>query len=225
MESKTADGQRVNIKFTVLFRIPAASAPDVLQNVGSLEDVVENIVKATSRSQTRTSSKGYTAEELNSEAGTERYRAQVEQALRDNFAERGIELVEFNIRDIDFQEAYETAIENQQIAEEQIKTAEFQAQAAEFKRDQEITMAEVGKATQIMQAEAQAESTKLQAEADAAAKLIEAEAEAKAIAMQGAALRANPEVVQYLFVEQIGQANTIYLPSEGIVKMLPLETP
>lgn len=214
ISAQTVDGQQVSIKYTVIFRIPSGEdAVRIYQNVGPLNMVVENVVKANSRSLARTLAQKYQAEQLYSGSGIVEYQTELTDALGVKFAEYGfgLTLQEVLIRKIDFTDEYVDAIENQQIAQEQIKTAQYQSEAAKYQRDQAITMAE-----------ADAEKIRLNAKANADSKRIEAEAEAYAIEQQGAALRENPEMLQWEFISKLGNVSWGIMPDNAVTPLLQM---
>ena len=59
--AQTVDGQQITVKYTLLFRIPAERAVNIVQNVGYMNAVVENIVKAYSRNLSRLWAQKYSA--------------------------------------------------------------------------------------------------------------------------------------------------------------------
>jgi regulator of protease activity HflC (stomatin/prohibitin superfamily) len=194
-----------------LFRIPPEKAVEIVQNVGVLEEVVANIVKAHSRNLARLWAQSHTAEDLYSGEGIFAYEDEVEKALAGEFEKFGVTLDDFLVRKIDFDEDYIRAIEQQQIAEEAIETARYQADAAEFEKQGEIRLAE-----------AKAEGTKLQAAADAERQRLLAEAEAYGIQIRGQTLREYPEIVQWEFVRNLTAVQWGILPSEGLTPLIPL---
>lgn len=209
--AQTVDGQQITIKYTVLFRIPPEKAVEIVQNVGVLEEVVANIVKAHSRNLARLWAQSHTAEDLYSGEGIFSYEDEVEKALAGEFEKFGVTLDDFLVRKIDFDEDYIRAIEQQQIAEEAIETAQYQADAAEYEKQREIRLAE-----------ADAEGTKLQAAADAERQRLLAEAEAYGIQIRGQTLREYPEIVQWEFVRNLTAVQWGILPSEGLTPLIPL---
>jgi len=123
-------------------------------------------------------------------------------------------MVDFLVRKITFDPDYIQAIENQQIAQENIKTAQFNAEAAEFKREEAIRLSEGDKQRDILLAEAAARKT-----------VLNAEAEAESIRLQGAALREFPEVIQWQFVQDLDGIAWGLIPSDGLTPLLPLPSP
>jgi regulator of protease activity HflC (stomatin/prohibitin superfamily) len=209
--AQTIDGQQISIKYTVIFRIPREKAVDIVQKIGTVDEVVANVVKAHSRNLARLWAQNYTAEDLYSGEGIFAYEAAVEEALNQEFDRYGVFLDDFLVRKVDFDEDYIKAIEQQQIAEEAIETAQYQADAAEYEKQREIRLAE-----------AQAEGTKLQAAADAERQRLLADAEAYSIKARGEALEAFPELVQWEFVRNLESVQWGILPSEGLTPLVPL---
>ena len=209
--AQTTDGQQITIKYTVLFRISPQNAVNIVQNVGRPREVVENIVKAHSRNLARLWAQSHTAEDLYSGEGIFAYENAVRDALATEVSKYGLTLDDFLVRKIDFDEEYIRAIEQQQIAQEAIETARYQADAAEFEKQSQIRLAEAG-----------AEGTRLQAAADAERQRLLADAEAYGIAARGLALKEYPELVQWEFVRNLESVQWGILPSEGIAPLIPL---
>lgn len=211
VNAQTVDGQQVIVKYTVLFRIPADQAVNIVQNVGQPREVVENIVKAHSRNLTRLWAQNYTAEDLYSGEGIFEYEQAVQDALQKELERYGVALDEFLVRKIEFDEDYTRAIEQQQIAQEGIETAQYQAQAAEYEKERQIRLAE-----------AEAERIKLMAQADAERQRLLADAEAYSIEVRGKALRAYPQLVQWEFVRNLDNIQWGILPSDGVTPLIPI---
>jgi prohibitin 2 len=211
VNAQTVDGQQITIKYTVLFRIPPGKAIVIVEDVGRLREVVENIVKAHSRNLTRLLAQSHTAEDLYSGEGIFAYEDAVEDALEQEFKEYGVSLDDFLVRKIEFDEEYINAIEQQQIAQEAIETARYNSEAAEYEKERQIRLAE-----------AEAERTKLLAAADAERQRLLADAEAYGIQIRGEALKEYPELVQWEFVRNLEGIQWGILPGEGITPLMPL---
>jgi regulator of protease activity HflC (stomatin/prohibitin superfamily) len=231
--AQTVDGQQITIKYTVLFRIPPEKAVAIVQNVGALEEVVSNIVKAHSRNLARLWAQSHTAEDLYSGEGIFAYEDEVEKALALEFEKFGVTLDDFLVRKIDFDEDYIRAIEQQQIAEEAIETAQYQADAAEYEKQGEIRLAEAKAEGTKLQAAADAERQRLLADseaysiqaraiADAERQRLMADAEAYSIRARGEALQEFPGLVQWEFVRNLESVQWGILPSEGLTPLIPL---
>ena len=220
--AQTVDGQQITVKYTVLFRIPSGKAVGIVQNIGRPSEVVENIVKAHSRNLTRLWAQSHTAEELYSGEGIFDYEDTVRDALEHEFEKYGVFLDDFLVRKIDFDAEYINAIEQQQIAQEAIETAKYQADAAEHEKARQIRLAEAEAERTKLLAGADAERTKLLAAADAERQRLLADSEAYSIEMRGAALQQFPDLVQWEFVRNLQNVQWGILPGESVTPFLPL---
>ncbi len=220
--AQTVDGQQILIKYTVLFRIPFSAAVDITQRLGPPQEVVENVVKAHSRNLTRLLAQRYTAEDLYSGDGLFAYQMAVAEQLVEEFAPYGVILEDFLVRKIDFDEEYIRAIEQQQIAQEAIETARYNAEAAEYERDRQIRLAEADAQRTRLLAQAEADRTLLLAQAEAERQRLLADAEAYSIQARGEALAGYPQVVQWEFVRNLQNVRWGFLPSDSITPLLPM---
>jgi regulator of protease activity HflC (stomatin/prohibitin superfamily) len=221
VKAQTVDGQQLAIKFSLQFRV---TDPDyVLENYGHEKEIVENIVKAHSRSLSRLVAQQYRAEDLYGGEEIFAYIATVAhdgitlkngkryESLSDVFDANGLELVDFLVRKIDFDDDYITAIEQQQIAEELIETRQHEAAQAEYEAERSVALATGEADAAIERARGEAETTRIQAAADA-----------EAIALKGEALRKNPEVIEWEFIQNLEGVQWGMLPSESVTPLLPM---
>lgn len=181
VDSTTSDGQTVQLTFTVLFRIPSEGAAAIAQQVGNMDAVVENVVKAFARSVSREVPKGLSAEELYTQKGQADAQSIIQGRLEDAFSEHGVVIDQYLIRRITFAPDYVAAVEAKQIAKQNALTEE----------------------NNIARQEAIKEQTIINAEAEAEKKKIEAAGEAEAIRLKQEALAQNPLVIQYEFVQRL----------------------
>lgn len=209
--AQTIDGQQIKIKYTVLFRIPADKAVTIVQNVGYMNDVVQNVVKAYSRNLSRLWAQNYTANDLYTGEGIFNYEAAVQKALTEAFVDTGLVLDNFLVRKVDFSQEYINAIEQKQIAQEAIDTAKYQSEAAEYEKERQIRLSE-----------AEATRTKLMADADAERQRLLADAEAYGIEKRGEALAKYPTLVQWEFVRNLQDIQWGILPADGITPLVPI---
>ncbi len=198
--AQTIDGQQINIKYTVLFRIPEDRSVRIMENVGYMNDVVQNIVKAYSRNLARLWAQNYTAADLYSGEGIFDYESEVRKALTTEFQDFGLVLDDFLVRKVDFSADYVNAIEEKQIAQEAIDTAKYRSNAAEYEKERQIRLAE-------------AEAARLELLADA---------EAYSIKVRGSALAEFPSLVRWEFVRNLQEVRWGILPSEGIAPLIPM---
>jgi len=183
VDTATSDGQQINARFTVRFRIDPAQVTDIVNNLGTEPELVEKVVKANSRVHVRNILKQYPASDLYS-GNVERAQEAIADRLSSDFESEGLNLVFFGLRSIEFTEAYRNAVEQKQIEKENITTKENLAKQAEFEKARTITQAEAEAERQKLEriglAEGQAEATRVQAIAQAEAIRVQAQAQAEA---------------------------------------------
>src|SRR3990172_5863831 len=83
--AQTSNGQQIEVTYTVKFRVDKNQVIPVLRTWGSIDEVVENVVKADSRSWARKLAQDYQAEELFSGDGILLYEIAVSDALVESF--------------------------------------------------------------------------------------------------------------------------------------------
>lgn len=183
VDTATSDGQAILARYTVRFRIRPERAPDILQNLGTEAEVVERVVKASSRVHVRNILKQYPASDLYS-GNVELAQEQVADRLEEDFEVVGLELKFFGLRSIQFTDQYKQAVEQKQIEAENIQTKRNLAEQAKFEKERAIIQAEAEaereRVERIGIAQGEAEAVKLRAEAEAEAITIRAEAQAEA---------------------------------------------
>jgi regulator of protease activity HflC (stomatin/prohibitin superfamily) len=183
VDTATADGQQIHARYTVRFRIDPERMTEIVNNLGTEPELVEKVVKASSRVHVRNILKQYPASDLYS-GNVERAQQAISDRLKVDFETEGLELVFFGLRSIQFTEAYRNAVEQKQIEKENIVTKENLAKQAEFEKQRTITQAEAEAERQKLErigiAEGAAEATRVQAIADAEATRLKAQAQAEA---------------------------------------------
>ena len=191
VDTATADGQQITARYTVRFRILPERAPDILRNLGTEEEVVEKVVKASSRVHVRNILKRYEARELYS-GNVEKAQNEIASRLREDFEKAGLELTFFGLRSIQFTDEYKQAVERKQIEAENVITKQHLAEQAKYEKERAITQAQAEAERQRLErigiAQGEAEALKLRAQAEAEAIRIKAEAQAKANLLIGRSL-------------------------------------
>ena len=157
-ESSSKDLQTVSTTLAVSYRIDTNMSYSIIKNVG--KDYETILVTPAVNETLKAVTAKYTAEECITN------RSKVSQELVESINEKlnvqGISVNDVNIINFNFSEAYNVAIEEKQVAEQQLKKAETEKQAV------------------IVNAEAEAEKKKIAAEAEAEATLTKALAQAEA---------------------------------------------
>jgi len=141
VDTTSSDGQQIQIKYTIRFAIDGSQAEWILNNIGTMDDLVAKVVKAEARSLSRNIPKKYTAAQLYSEQVFD-VQQEIGQTLEPIFQNNGIILDEFLLRKIDFTEQYFQVLEEKQIAEERIVVEQNVLEQEKIKKEQVIIQAE-----------------------------------------------------------------------------------
>lgn len=181
VEIKTSDGQTGSVVFNVLYSVDPEFVEYIRANVAQNErQLNERIIANFARSVPRDVAAEYTADGLYA-ADRAAFSQDVTELLGKEFKSFGVKLVAFELRDVQFSEDYEDAIEQQQIQEENIQTAQFVTE----------------------QKKQEAEQARIAAQGRADSVVIEAKAEAQALELVAEALRRNPNILQYEYIKKI----------------------
>jgi regulator of protease activity HflC (stomatin/prohibitin superfamily) len=141
VDTTSLDGQQIQIKYTIRFAIDGKQAEWIYNNIGTMDQLVEKVVKTEARSLSRNIPKKYSAAQLYS-AGVFDVMMEIGDTLRPVFDENGIIMDEFLLRKIDFTEQYFNVLEEKQIAEERIVVEKNVLEQEKIKKEQTIIQAE-----------------------------------------------------------------------------------
>jgi len=141
VDTTSLDGQQIQIKYTIRFAIDGKKAEWIYNNIGTMDQLVEKVVKTEARSLSRNIPKRYTAAQLYS-AGVFDVMMEIGDTLRPVFEDNGIIMDEFLLRKIDFTEQYFNVLEEKQIAEERIVVEQNVLEQEKIKKEQTIIQAE-----------------------------------------------------------------------------------
>ena len=141
VDTTSSDGQQIKLKYTIRFSIDGKEAEWILNNIGTMDNLVEKVVKTESRSLSRNIPKKYTASQLYSEQVFD-VQDEIGSTLEPIFEGNGIILDEFLLRKIDFTEEYFNVLEEKQIAEERIVVEQNILKQERIKKEQVIIQAE-----------------------------------------------------------------------------------
>lgn len=214
--AQTSDGQPIEVTFSVRWRVLPENVGNIYALVGENDAAVnERVVKFHSRNvvrldmQNNSASKLYSGEIFDVEQN-------IADLLTPLFADKYVVMDKFAIRKVSFQDAYIDAIERQQIAQENIETAEYEAQAATYTAQKTVELAKGDATAEIERAKGYAQAEIERAKGDAAA-----------IEERGKALRQYPEILQLEFIQQLENAKWLTLPQNIVpfMDLTPTETP
>jgi regulator of protease activity HflC (stomatin/prohibitin superfamily) len=200
VSARTSDGQEVFIDATVTYQVDETNVPAL--HVKWQSRFEDGLVRPQTRSIIYNVVAGYKVEEVYSTK-----REALQKVISDNldkvFRENGLKLTSFLLRNITFNKEYADSVERKQVAQQD-------AERARFIVDQEKQEAERVR----VKAQGVADATITQAKAEAEAKVIAATAEAEALQKISAALKANPDLLTYRYIEKIAPTiQTMLLPA------------
>jgi regulator of protease activity HflC (stomatin/prohibitin superfamily) len=206
--ARTSDGQEVLVDASVIYAIDPAQVVQV--HIDWQDRYTDDLVRPLARGVIRDAASQYRVEEIVSEKRFEMVEL-LRQSMAAKLAENGIVMVEFVLRNITFSPEYAASVEQKQIAEQQ-------AQQAKLTVEQRKQEAEQARQT----AQGQADARVIAAKGDAEARLISAEAEAKALELIAAALRDNPDLITYQYVQKLAPGIQVMLVPNDNPYLLPL---
>jgi len=190
IRARTRDGQEVLLDTSAIFRINTNQA--VLVHIDWQNRYTQDFVRPMIRGLVRTEVAQFTVTEVNSEKRRD-LEAQLKKDLAQEFAEKGLILDQFLVRDITFSAEYVLAIEQKQVALEGIEQMEHEAV--------QLRNLAVGKAEAVE---------------------IEAQAQANALTLIANALDQHPDVLTYSYVEKLSPNIRVMLVPSGNPFILPL---
>ncbi len=202
IRARTKDGQEVFIDASVIFQVDSANVTQL--HIEWASRYLDELVRPTTRGIVRDVASQYGIEEIVSSE-----RASLENAITESmeakFRENNLILVDFVLRDIHFSAEYAVAVEQKQIAEQQAQQAKFVVESKKQEAEQ---------ARQV--AEGAADAAVIAAQGEADARLIQAEAEARALGLINDAIKDNPDLLTYQYIEKLGpNIDVMLLPNDS----------
>jgi regulator of protease activity HflC (stomatin/prohibitin superfamily) len=198
--ARTSDGQLVYIDATVQYQVDEERVIDLY--VKWQRRYSNEFVRPQSRAIVYNQTASYKVEEVYSTKRAE-LQAKITDELKQVFAQDGLKLTAFLLRNVTFSDEYAQSIEQKQIAQQQAERARFLVQ----QEQQEAERVRV-------QAKGQADAAITRATGDAESQVIRAKAEAESLRQISSALRENPDLLTYRYIEKIAPTiQTMLLPS------------
>lgn len=211
IQARTKDGQIVFVDASVVYSVNPAEVVNL--HITWQERFEEGVVRPQSRGVIRDAVSQFGVEEIVSTKRAE-LEVLITREMEKGLAANSLILEDFVLRNIRFSDEYAAAVEQKQIAEQQAQQAKFVVESKKQEAEQ---------ARQVAEGVADAQVIRARAEADA--RLIQAEAEAKALALISEALKGNPDLLQYRYIEKLApNVQVIYLPA-GQEYLIPLPQP
>jgi len=198
ISSRSVDGQEVRLDVTLLFRL--ADNADSLNTIHRDWSVQpggyrEGLIRPSVRSIVRDIVAGFEAESIYG-VGREQMQADIQERLIESLSPSGIEVTSLLVREINFSTEFIAAIEAKQVEEQALQRAEIERQRRRT------------------EAQGFADAEVERARGDAEARLIEAQAEAEALRLISEQIAANPNLLQYTYIQNLADnINVALVPS------------
>ena len=219
IRARTKDGQEVFIDSSVIFSIDPAKVVNLhITWQGRYQD---EVVRPLSRGIIRDMASQYGIEEIVSTKRVE-LEDSITNELVAKLGENDLLLTDFVLRDIHFSAEYAVAVEQKQIAEQQAQQAAFVVQSKKQEAEQARQIAQGQADAAVIAAEGEAKAIVIQAQAEADARLIQADAEAKALQLIADALKDNPDLLTYNYIEKLAPGIRVMLVPNDNPYLLPL---
>jgi regulator of protease activity HflC (stomatin/prohibitin superfamily) len=205
--ARTSDGQEILVDASVIYKIDPNKIIQV--HIEWQDRYVNDLVRPQARGIIRDIVSRYRVDEVVSTKRDEMSLGMYDR-MASKLQDNGFVLVDFVIRNITFSPEYAASVEQKQIAEQQAQQAKF---VVESKKQE----AEQARQT----AQGAADAVVIRAKGDAESRLISAEAEAKSLALISAALKDNPDLLNYQYINRLSPNLEVMLVPNNSTFMLP----
>ncbi len=198
--ARTSDGQQILVDASVIFQIDPEKMTQV--HIEWQNRYINDLVRPQARGIIRDVVSQYRVDEVVSTKRDEMIK-ELNDRMAAKLSTNGLVLVDFVLRNITFSPEYAASVEQKQIAEQQAQQAKFVVESKKQEAEQ---------ARQV--AQGAADAVVIRAKADAESRLISAEAESKSLALISAALKENPNLLNYQYINKLSpNLQVMLLPS------------
>ena len=222
---KTIDGNDISLDVIISYQIDPDQGPMILQKVGTTdEEIKDNIVRTIGRSKPRDIFGELKTEDFYQAELRSKQAEKVREQLNECLLPYGVIVTEVLLQDYNFTEAYQQAIEDKKIADQQVEKLRSETNAVEQEyitkvKEAEAEIAKVKAAAdgEFQRAQIEADAYYLQQEKIAEATLAEAEAEAEGIRKMNEALSGSgsADVVKLAIAEALKDKKIVMVPMGG----------
>lgn len=200
--ARTLDGQEIFVDASVIYAIDPEKVVQV--HINWQNRYSDDLVRAQSRGIIRDAVSQYRVEEVISSKRFD-VTGQVRAGMEKKLAENGLILLDFVLRNITFSPEYAASVEQKQISEQQAQQAKF---VVETKKQEAEQMRQT--------AQGKADAAVIEAQGAAKARVIEADAETQALNKINEALKGNPNLLTYQYINKLAPTiQTMLLPSNS----------
>jgi regulator of protease activity HflC (stomatin/prohibitin superfamily) len=184
------EGQQLNLDVFVQYQVKDDEAAALYQDWGGADIlfIEDRVVRQYTRSEVRDVASLYSWEEITSGKRGE-ITDKIVEALREEFANRHLDLVSFGFRGVHLPQSLQTALDRKIEAQQQAERQQYELEQARIRAEQDK-----------VEAEGRAEAAKAQAEGEAEAIRIRAKAQSEANRILAESL--TPELIQYREIDR-----------------------
>lgn len=222
---KTIDGNDISLDVIISYRLDPQQGPAILQRVGTTDkQIKDNIVRAISRSKPRDIFGELKTEDFYQAEKRSKQAIIVKNTLNEMLSAYGVVVTEVLLQDYNFTPAYQQAIEEKKVADQQVEKLRSETNAVEQEyitlvKEAEAEVAKVRAAAdgEFERSRIEADAYFLQQERIAEAILAESEAEAEGILKMNEALSGagSAEVVKLAIAEALADKKIVMVPMGG----------
>ena len=198
----SSDVQETKVDYALNYSLDPERVPEIYQKYGTKKQLEEVLLDPATSAALKDTMGQYKAEDMI--AKREKAAKGILERLKNDMQEGNepIQIKDFTLKDIDFSDKFENAVEEKVVAAQKALTEKNIIEQQKAKNEQEIVKAEAEAKQVTIKAEAEAQRVKIQAQAEADKIALVSAAEAKAIELQGEAIAKNPEVLQLRKIEK-----------------------
>lgn len=206
--ARTADGQEIFVDASVIFAVDPDKVVQV--HIEWQNRYTDGLVRPLARGVIRDAVSQFGVEEIVTSKRAEMTQM-INDVMRQKLAENGLLLIDFVLRNITFSPEYAASVEQKQVAEQLAQQARFVVEQRKQEAEQ---------ARQV--AQGNADAAVIAAQGEASARLIQAQAEAEALRLLAAALKENPDLLTYQYINQLAPGIRVMLVPNDNPYLLPL---
>jgi regulator of protease activity HflC (stomatin/prohibitin superfamily) len=185
---QSVNGTTFRVDVTIRYRVDASAAAEFVEQWNTVRQAEQRLIRPTVRSQVRDTGGAIQSSVIFTREGRQQLQSAAREALNERFEEEPLVLEAVQIRNVHIPESYQEALNQKEIAKQQVQREQFRVQ----------------------QQRAQAQRQIIRAEAAARQRLIRANATARSNFVVAQSL--NREVLIYQYIQALDRANTVYLP-------------
>jgi regulator of protease activity HflC (stomatin/prohibitin superfamily) len=139
---QSINGTTVDIDITVRYRVQANDTATFVTEWRTVDQAEQRLIRPSVRSQLRDEAAGIKTSEIYTSEGRERLSMAAQQKLESVFEDEALVLEEVQVREVDLPESYDQALNQKEIAKQQVQKKEFEIQQARKEKQRQEIRAE-----------------------------------------------------------------------------------